>query len=202
MGEITRDDSWLLGDVNSNEIFRFEIGLKYSNLEKKSDGYFSGFNVATDPRIRNQECHGSDYYDYSNIKGCAARRLRWDQLMTEHYGQIDAEIGKQMLADHYDVYLEKENPSTRTICGHNELDPCAVIPKIPYYPRGAVDGKVTDAAMAKDMSFWARWGNSCGTPFIAQDFLEKHQQYNWLEGYLEDRPSQPWCMVPDSDTRE
>ena len=42
-------NSWLLGDVHSGEIMLFELGLRYSNVERKTDGYFAGFNAPQDP---------------------------------------------------------------------------------------------------------------------------------------------------------
>ena len=187
-------NSWLLGDVNTGEIARFELGLKYSSLEKTSDGYFAGFNAATDLKIRNQECANPS--DYSDIrKPMGSRRIRWKQLVNQYYGEIDTEIAKKMIADHYDVYLNKEAPCSRSICGHYDLDPMEFWPeRLPFNPQGAVDGKVIDSKMAKQMSFWARWGSSCGTPFDAHRFLEEHPQFDWLEGYVKDRPTQPWTV--------
>jgi hypothetical protein len=34
------------------------------------------------------------------------------------------------------------------------------------------------------MSFVARWGAACGTPFDAKKFLEQHPQYDWMNGLL------------------
>jgi hypothetical protein len=119
--------------------------------------------------------------------------------MKQHYGAIDVEIGQKILADHYDVYLKKENnPCSRTVDGHYELDAREYMSQpgrpIPFQPRGTVDGKVTDSDMAKALSFWARWGNSSGMPFDAKKFLEEQIQWSHLEGYLKDRPSQPWTL--------
>ena len=112
-------NSWLIGDINTGEIARLELGLKYHNLEKKTNGYFTGSNVAEDLKILRKETNAT-YDDVRNP--CVSRRVRWEQLMKENYGRITAEIAKTLLADHYDVYLKKENRSSRTICGHSELD--------------------------------------------------------------------------------
>ncbi len=64
----------------------------------------------------------------------------------------------------------------------------------PFSPGGTVDGKVVDAKMAKEMSFVARWGAACGTPFDANKFLEAHPQYDWMKNILKDRPSEPWTV--------
>jgi hypothetical protein len=42
------------------------------------------------------------------------------------------------------------------------------------------------------MSFLARWGSADGRPFFAEQFLREHPQYDWQEGLLKDRPTQPW----------
>ena len=187
-------NSWLVGDTKTNTIMRIELGLEYINVEKKTDGYFIGFNAPDDPRIRNLECVNTGYYDIRRHQG--ARRVRLTELMEEHKGKIDVAIGEKIVADHYDVYLKKENPSSRTCCGHYELDERAYMsqadrPK-PYQPRGALDGIVCDTALAKKMALKARWGSSCGTPFRKTAFCKEHIQWNDQEPYLHDRLSQPW----------
>ena len=187
-------NSWLLGDASTGEIMRFELGLRFYNVERTKDGYYIGFNAALDPRIRNLECSDSGYAD---IRRQGARQVRLTQLINKHRRAIDVKIGQKILADHYDVYLKKENnPCSRTVDGHCELDSQEYVSQpgrpIPFQPRGTVDGKVIDNDIAKNLGFWARWGNSCGMPFEAEKFLRKHPQWNRLEGYLKDRPTQPW----------
>ena len=191
-------NSWLLGDIHTNEIARFEQGLKYSDFEKTTNGYYSGYNVANDLKIRNQECSNAAYSDIRTPMG--ARRVRWDELIQENKGEIDTDLAREFLADHYDIYLQEENMCSRNICGHYDLDPMQYWPeRLPYAPQGCVDGKVVDSKMAEAMQMWARWGCSCGTPFDAEEFIEIHPQYNWLEGYLIDRPSQEWTTFSIED---
>jgi len=187
-------NSWLLGDIKTNEIARLELGLKHHSLEKKTDDYFCGSNVADNIKILREETDAT----YDDIRNRAvARRVRWKQLMKKHYGKIDTEIAKRMLADHYDVYLQKEQPSSRTICGHFELDDGSVPgSRSAYRPAGAVDGKVVDSSLARNWRFWAKWGSSCDIGFDAEEFLEKHTQYDWLQGYLKDLPARPWTIFP------
>jgi hypothetical protein len=187
-------NSWLLADSGSGEIMRFEQGLKYQDVEKTRDGYFVGCNAPFGPELRNLECSDTGFYDIRTAMG--ARRVRLTQLMEENKGSIDVAVAREILADHYDVYLDKaDNPCSRTVDGHYELDAFEYWPeRMPYRPSGAVDGKVMDSGMAKDLSFWARWGNSSGMPFVASEYLEKNPQWDYLEGYLMDRPTQPWTM--------
>ena len=156
------------------------------------------------------ECHG-EYPDPEtgddgdlgrhHETSAVSRRVRWNQLMKEHFGRIDASLARQMLADHYDTYLQKEQPGSRTICGHFELDDGSV-PGTgrAFRPSGAFDGKVVDSDMAKAWRFWAKWGGSCDTGFNAADFLQKHPQYDWLQGHLPDMPPKPWTVFPPEQT--
>ena len=189
-------NSWLLADTKTGEIMRFEQGLKFSNVERTKDGYFIGFNAPLDPRIRNLESSNTGYADIRRHQG--ARQVRLTQLMERYRGKIDVKAGQKIIADHYDVYLNKINPSSRTVDGHYELDKREYMSQpgrpVPYQPRGTVDGKVADSDMAKDLSFWARWGNSSGIPFDAGKFLAQHIQWSHLKGYLQSRPSQPWMF--------
>lgn len=184
-------NSWLLGDIKTGEIARLELGLKYIGFESKKDGFFTGSNIAEDLKVLRFETSS----DESEIKASnVARRVRWKKLMKEYAGRIDVERAKSFLADHYDVYLQRNNPDSRTLCGHweNELQ------ARPggwgtQYPAGAYDAKVVDSTMAKQMSFAARSGSACGTPFNAMKFLEEHPQFDWMAGILKSRPSQPWA---------
>ena len=187
-------NSWLFGDINTNEIMRLELGLKYHNVERTNNGFFIGFNAAYDARIRNLECVDSGFYDIRRHQG--ARRVRLGDLMEENKGQLDTKLAMKLIADHYDVYLKKENKCSRTVCSHYDLDAREYMsdpsrPK-PYQPRGAIDGCVMDSNMAKNMSFMARYGNSCGTPFVAKEFCDKNRIWKDYEPYLHDRPTQSW----------
>lgn len=201
-------NSWLLADINRDIIMRFELGLEYSNVEVNptkggpgsDDGLFIGFNAPLDARIRNLECSNTGFCDIRRHQG--GRQVRLMELMHEHYHRIDWKIAQEILADHYDVYRAQKgeknviNPCSRTVDGHYELDPREFMsdpsrPQ-PFRPRGTVDGKVMDSHMAAEMTFDARWGNSSGLPFDAKAFLKAHPQWSYLDGYLFDRPEQPW----------
>ena len=189
-------NSWLLGDTRNNTIMRIELGLNYVKVERKKNGYFIGFNAPIDARIRNLECSNTGYDDIRRHQG--ARRVRLTQFMEEYKGKIDIEVGERILGDHYDVYLNKINPCSRTCCSHYDLDDRAFMsdpsrPK-PYQPRGALDGIVTDSTLAKKMGLAARWGSSCGMPFDAKIFCERNIQWAVQEPYLKDRPEQPWTV--------
>ncbi len=186
-------NSWLLADTGTREIMRFEQGLEYEQVERTNDGFFVGYNAATDVEIINFECGGDGgMYDVRTAAG--ARKVRLTQLMEQYKGTIDVAAGQAILADHYDVYLQQaDNPCSRTVDGHYDVDPFQYWQaRRPFSPQGAVDGKVTDSDLASRMTFTARWGRSCGAPFDASAFFTAHPQWDYLEGYLDDRPTQPW----------
>jgi hypothetical protein len=190
-------NSWLFGDINTNEILRIELGLKYHNIERTKNGFFIGFNAPYDEKIRNLEVNNSGFYDIRRHQG--ARLVRLGDLMDEHKGKINIEIAKKIISDHYDVYLEKENPCSRTVCSHYDLDPREYMSApgrpLPFAPHGAVDGFVCDSKMAENMTICGRYGSSCGTPFIKDEFIQKHRQYESFGPYLKDRPFEEWTNL-------
>ena len=193
-------NSWLFGDINTNEIMRLELGLQFHNVERTKNGYFIGFNATYDSQIRNIECINSGFYDIRRHQG--ARYVRLSELMDENKGKLNVEIAKKIIADHYDVYLQKENKCSRTVCSHYDLDPREYMSApgrpLPFAPHGAVDGFVCDSNMAKKMAICGRYGNSCGTPFIKDDFIKKNRQYEIFGPYLKDRPSEEWTLLSDN----
>lgn len=192
-------NAWLIGDINTNEIARLELGLKYVGFEKKKDGYFVGSNVPEDQRIlRFETKFGSE----TNIKNnCISRRVRWHQLMKEYVGKIDLELAEKFESDHYDTYLNTIKPDGLTLCSHHNIDSENQVLNEPFSPEGTIDGKVVDAKMARQMSFIARWGSACGMPFDAKSFLKAHPQYDWMEGLIKDRPTQPWTIFKAGETK-
>ncbi len=190
-------NGWLLADTRSQEILRLELGLQYQTVDRTKDGYFIGCNAPFDPRIRNLECDNSGFADIRRHQG--ARQVRLTQLMEEYSGMLDSKSAMVILADHHDVYFDRENPCSRTVDGHYELDPRDVMSQagrpLPYQPRGTVDGKMLDSTLADNWSFMARWGNSSGMPFLAREFIDRHIQWRHLDGYLKDRPERPWVLI-------
>lgn len=189
-------NSWMFGDINTNEIMLLELGFKYKSVQRTTNGVFIGFNAPYDPQIRNLECSNTGMDDVRRHQG--ARKVRLGDLMEENKGKLDADLAMKLIADHYDVYLGKENMCSRTVCSHYDLDAREYMsdpgrPK-PFQARGAVDGCVADSKMIKNMSFMGRFGNSCGTPFIVDEYINKNRVWAHLKPYLVDRPSQPWTL--------
>jgi hypothetical protein len=184
-------NDWLLADRKTNEIARFELGLKHSKVWRTKDGYFVGSNFASDPDVLKDETT----FDVTNLAASAnARHVRWDELMAANLGKIDTTLAEGFLADHYDSYTKQTGANRRTLCGHGDTatpgDPGYAAK--PYNPFGAVEGKVMDAHMAQMMSFVARIGHPCGTDFKSQPFLDQHPEYRWQAAVLEDMNASPW----------
>jgi len=195
-------NGWLLADMNANEIGQYELGLRYQNLTKKTDGWFFGDNAPWDPRIRHLECTDVGYNDIRQQTG--ARRTRWPTLLNEWYGRINQTVAQTIMGDTYDVYLNKVNPSSRTICSHYDEDPQYYVSdpnavwNEPFVPAGSVDGKVTTKKMAQNMGVSFIFGRADGAEFNAPKFLKAHPQWAWQTNYLQSRPSQPWTLFPPS----
>jgi hypothetical protein len=199
-------NTWLIADYRDNSIWEFEEGLEFYNVTHKPSNddkpYFFGANYPKHPQIRNLECSNDGGEDIRRHQG--ARRMRLPQLV-EQYGnnsEICLNTGEAIIADHYDGYNEVETDgNSRTVCSHYNLDKREYMsdparPK-PYQPRGAIDGMGVDANLAAGLQLNARWGSSCGTPWFAGEFLEKHPQFDHLCPFLHDRPSQTWTVLPE-----
>ncbi|MEO7145292.1 MAG: C45 family peptidase [Bryobacteraceae bacterium] len=183
-------NDWLVADRNTNEIASLELGLKNVNLRRSKDGYFVGSNYPIDPKLAKEETE-FNVNDLSNSAN--ARHIRWDQLMEEHKGRIDVAAGEKFLADHYDTFDKKIEPDERTLCGHIELSARGSKPwQSAYGTAGAVQNKVTDAALAGEMSFFAAMGHACGLNFKAAEHLRKHPEFAWEKAELRDLNSRPW----------
>jgi hypothetical protein len=190
-------NDWLLGDNKTGEIALFELGLKEHSLRRTKDGYFVGSNFPVDPELTKKETT----FDTSNQQSSPnARKTRWEQLVEQYKGQIDADVARRMEGDTYDVIEKKEETDERTLCGCVDTSPRG-IPEWDwdkYFPGGTVQAKAIDARMADKMQFWAAMGHPCGKDFIAADFLKQHPEYEWMRGLMQDMPSRPWTKFASS----
>ncbi|MGH9662011.1 MAG: C45 family autoproteolytic acyltransferase/hydrolase [Bryobacteraceae bacterium] len=185
-------NNWLVGDNKTGEIASLELGLKNVTLRRAKDGYFGGANFPVSEKLATEETE----FDMNDMgQSATARRVRWDQVMAEHKGRVDVAAGQRFLADHYDTFAKKIDPSERTLCGHIDLSPRGVDPWQPAFGiAGAVQNKVMDSAMAQAMSFTAAKGHACGMRFDATDHLKKHPQFAWQRPLLRDLESRPWTV--------
>jgi hypothetical protein len=184
-------NNWLVADRKTNEIADMELGLKNVNLQRTKDGYFIGSNFPVNDKLAREE---TDFKVDDLSNSANARRVRWEQLMAENKGKIDVAAGERFLADHYDTYDKKDQPSERTLCGHVDLSTRGSLPwQPPYGIAGAVENKVTDSTMAEKLTLAASAGHACGLHFRAAEHLKKHPEFNWQKEYLRDMNSHPWA---------
>ena len=186
-------NDWLLGDNKTGEIALFELGLKEHSLRRTTDGYFVGSNFPVDPKLASLETN----FDFNNLGGSPlARKTRWEQLVAKSKGNIDVETVKQMEADKYDAFENKDGPNERSLCGCVERS-ARGIPEWDwgkFFPGGTVQAKAVDARMVSTMQMWAAKGHPCGYDFIAATFLKEHPEYKWMKDILRDMPSHPWTV--------
>jgi hypothetical protein len=192
-------NDWLVGDNKTGEIALFELGLKNFTVDRTTNGYFVGANFPVKPKLAKEETN----FDYTK-KGSSpnARRVRWEQLMAEFKGKIDAEAGKKFEADKYDVIEKRDGPTERSLCGTVEDSPRG-IPEwdwSPFYPGGTVQAKVADAGMITKLQMWAAVGRPCTTAFKADAYLAQRPEAAWAKGLLRDIPSGPWSLFAAGDT--
>ena len=189
-------NDWLVADTKTNEIASLELGLKNVELKRSKDGYFAGANFPINPKLLKEE---TDFDANDPTLSANARRVRWEQLMVENKGKIDAAAARRFMADHYDTVSKKTEPSEHTLCGHVDLSPRGMGDwKAPFEPAGAVQNKVADAALISNMSFMAAAGHACGLHFKAAPHAKKHPEFAWQAPLLIDMDSHRWTQITGS----
>jgi len=190
-------NEWLIGDAKTGEIASLQLGCRVSDLKRTSNGFYGSSNWPTGTKIRREAHAPKPSLDDSDY----ARYVRWGELAQLEHGKIDAAVGEAMLADHWDTLLQRDAPSSRTICGHCEAE---THDKDEVDDAGAYDGKVITSDMALDgMQFEARWGHPCGAGFDADAFMLQNTW--WLDQatpfdvtglltFAKDTPN-PWTLV-------
>ncbi|HUI29467.1 MAG TPA: C45 family peptidase [Candidatus Acidoferrales bacterium] len=186
-------NDWLVGDTKTNEVARLELGLKNYKTWRTKDGYYVGSNFPVDKRLIVEETTFKAGNLYTSMND---RRARWEKLMREYKGRIDAKRAEEFMGDHFDQVRGKEGPNACVLCGHTDEDSIGVRQWgwRPFTPGGAVQGKVATAEMAGKMEFVARMGHPCGESFIASKFFAAHPGYRWQSKYLHDMISHPWTL--------
>ena len=178
-------NTWLMADAKNGEIGKLELGLKNVNFKRTKDGYFVGANFPEDPKLIKEEVTWFNPNPRQN--GCMARKARWEFLMTEHRGEIDANLARLFLADTYNQITGKKGASDSTLCGR--MDSQGAL-------HGATNSKVSTTDLAKNMSLYGRMGISDGSEFKAAEFYERFpRQRAKNEPWLKDMPSRPWVLL-------
>jgi hypothetical protein len=175
---------WFFGDINTNEIMLLEVAKTVAEPRRTTSGVFYGSNLAQDRHIRETQTsmNSSISSQPSTELNVVARSNRLEWLLNKTYwGKIDSKNAKQIISDHYDVHNEVMKKGTRSICKHYELKN-----KEPF---GAIDGKVVTSDMAKKLSFWARWGSSCGRIYKPSKTLKLKFPY------IPSFKNEPWTII-------
>lgn len=186
-------NDWLVGDTKTGEIARLELGLKHFRVWRTKDGVYTGSNFPLDPALMKDE---TTFNPNDNNNSPNARRRRWERLTADYKGKLDANTGKVIEGDTYNELTKAKEASRCVIAGRVDTDPkgCPEWSWPPYYPGGTVQGKVTTAALAKDLKFWAHMGNPNGEDFLVAPFLTAHPQFKWQGKYLHDMKAHPWTL--------
>jgi len=183
-------NTWLIADIEKNEIGRLELGLKNVALERKKDGYFVGSNFPISEKLI---CEETDFAPLDMSLSANARHVRWEQLMAANKGKIDLAAAQRFLADHYDTFENKEDADERTLDGHIDLSPRGSEPwQPPFGEAGAVQNKAADASLASEMSFSAAAGHACGMDFKAADHVRAHPEFAWQKDLQRDMNAHAW----------
>jgi len=186
-------NDWLVGDTKTNEIARLELGLKNFKVWRTSDGIYTGSNFPSDAKLIAEE---TTFQPGDSTNSPNSRRRRWERLTNDYKGSINEETAKTMEGDSYNELTKAKEASRCVIAGRVDTDPkgCPEWSWPPYYPGGTVQGKVTTAALAKDMKFWAHMGNPNGDDFLAAPFFQLHPEFQWQARYLHDMKANPWTL--------
>jgi len=181
--------SWLFGDIRTNEIMLFELGLKEENIERKKSGVFYGMNSAQGYNLRKKETTDKSHDDETTSVG--SRNHRFNYLLNEkYYGKINTKIAKIIMSDHYDKELRKQVLNKNGICKHSENDPNS-----DYKLYGSTDTKITTTKMAKKMGFVGKFGPACGEIFNIKRFVKEHPTYKKWELVVDDFKKQSWVLL-------
>lgn len=183
-------NTWLMGDIKTNEIGKLELGLKNVIFHRSTQGAYSGANFPEDPKFIVEEC-GGEAPDAND--GTQTRRVRWAQLLKANVGAVDAELAKLFLGDTVDVRTGEVGAFGGSICGRGDLKPGE---HGHVGASGAVNAKVTTADLASALSFWARMGFPDGSTFDAKAYLDgPGKRDEWQRGMLRDIPKQEWVLI-------
>jgi hypothetical protein len=187
-------NDWLIGDRKTGEIAYLELGLKNTPLWRSKDGYFISTNFARDSSLIKDETDGFDLKNMSSSPN--ARRVTAEKEIERAKGQIDVQLAEQFLSDHVDSYSGKVEADQRSLCGHVDKvkEGVPVFDWGPYFPGGAVTGKVTDSELAEKMSLISHAGHPCGEEFLVAPFLAAHPEYGYLRPILKDMKAGPWTQ--------
>ena len=186
-------NDWLIGDTKTNEVAKLELGLKHYRVWRSKDTAIIGSNFPSDEQLIKDETTFNVNDSTTSPNG---RKLRMEQLVLDLKGKLDIGTAQTLEADHFDATQGRKASNKCVVCGHIDEDAkgCSEWDLAPYYPMGAVQGKVTTAALAGKMQLWAHMGHPCGQDFIGETFYKAHPEYAWQSKYLKNMRAYPWTL--------
>jgi hypothetical protein len=190
----------LFGDINTNEIMLYEIGLKEKNVQRTKNGVFYGMNSAMDKDLRENETTDEDHDNIATSSG--GRKIRLNELLNKIYkGKINITNAKKIVADHYDSYLRRDEMNGRVICNHSESD-YVNCNYAPYDLFGCTDGKVVNTEMAKKLTFQGRFGSACGRKFSIKQHVHDHPEMKKWRPHVKDFVNYEWTNLNKNKSRD
>ncbi|HWD86648.1 MAG TPA: C45 family peptidase [Mucilaginibacter sp.] len=187
-------NDWLIGDTKTNEVAKLELGLKDYKVWRSKDTAFAGSNFPADPKLIKDETN-FDVNDKTYSSN--ARKMRLEKLLHLDYkGKLDDGAAKTIEGDTYDALDNKNELNRCVLDGHIDEDSLGAkeYGYTPYFPMGAVQGKITTSDLAQKMQLWAHMGHPGGSDFLAAPYFAKHPQYRWENVYLRDMKAYPWTL--------
>ncbi len=195
-------NTWLVGDIHTNEIAKVELGLINVAFYRSKDGYYHGENYVDDSKMILDEVGSTLWqtaanwpFNLTNANTITARSLRWHALMAQNKGKIDTDLAKTFLGDQIEQVTGKFTPGGYVLMARMEMTdrpeiPGAVAPR----PFGANEGKVLDAKLASEMSFWARMGHPDGSVYNWTSFWVQHPSFAWQAPFLPNLIAHQWNL--------
>lgn len=175
-------NTWLMADSKNGEIGKLELGLKNVIFTRSKNGYFVGANFPEDPKLIKEEVTWFSADPKQN--SCLRRKQRWNTLLTQNKGQVDAAKAQQFLADTFDEVLNKQGASDATLCGRSDMFGAL---------HGATSTRVATSDSVGKMTILAKMGFSDGSELIAADYFKKFPNQRAKSGpWLRDIKKQPW----------
>jgi len=184
--------SWLLGNIRTGEIMRFELGKMTHSVLRTMNGVFYGMNMAFDQELLDNEIKRVKY-DFTDSIGSRNHRFAY-LLYDVYYGKLDIDVAKDIISDHYDSNLQTVVRNSMGICRHDEYDSDSPKHKRGHGHRlyGSVDGKVVNSEMSKKLEFYGRFGSACGRSFSIDKHISEHPNYEKFRDYVSNIKSEPW----------
>ena len=181
-------NGWLIGDVKTGEIARLELGPEARRLRADEGRRLR----RVEPRRERPDPPPGDGPERDRHP--RLRRGPAGPVEAAHEGapREDRPRAREGVRGGPPGHVPRGGPaSARGRSARTGRPRPATRAEVPFNPSGTVDAKVVDSAMAKRMSFQARWGSACGTA-VRRRFLPGEAPAVRVDG---GHPPEP-CLLP------